>query len=49
MMEGVTEIQSVMYDLVMKVTNEMKFEISTINETFDASKMIFATNAASKT
>ena len=39
-----------MSDLVMKVTNEMKseMEVSTINETFDASKMMFATNAASK-
>ena len=35
-------MQSVMYDLIMKVTNEMKSEmkVSTINETFDASKMI---------
>ena len=31
-----------MYDLIMKVTNEIKSEmkVSTINETFDASKMI---------
>ena len=40
-MEGVTEMQSVMYDLIMKVTNEIKSEmkVSTINETFNASKM----------
>ena len=33
-MEGVTEMQSVMYDLIMKVTNEIKseMEVSTINE-----------------
>ena len=49
-MEGVTEMQSVMYDLIMKV-NEIKseMEVSTINETFDASKMMFVTDAASKT
>ena len=39
-----------MYDLVMKVTDEIKseMEVSTINETFDASKMMFVTGAASK-
>ena len=49
-MEGVTEMQSVMYDLIMKVTNEIKseMEVSTINETFDASKMMFVTDATSK-
>ena len=40
-----------MYDLIMKVTNEIKseMEVSTIIETYDASKMMFATEAASKT
>ena len=40
-----------MYDLIMKVTNEIKseMEVSTINETFDARKMMFVTDAASKT
>ena len=33
-----------MYDLVMKVT----YEINAMNETFDACKMIFVTDAASK-
>ena len=49
-MEGMTEMSSVMYDLIMKVTNEIKsgMEISTINETFNASKMMFVTDAASK-
>ena len=41
-----------MYDLIMKVTNEIKseIEVSTINETFDAiaRKMMFVTDAASK-
>ena len=41
-MEGITEMQS--------VTNEIKseMEVSAINETLDASKMMFATDAASK-
>ena len=49
-MEGVTEMQSVMYDLIMKVTNEIKseMEVSITDETFDVSKMMFATDAASK-
>ena len=40
-----------MYDLIMKVTNEIKseMEVLTINETCDASKMMFATDASSKT
>ena len=39
-----------MYDLSMKVTNEIKSEmkVSTINKTFNASKMMFVTDAASK-
>ena len=39
-----------MYDLVMKVKNEIKseMEVSAINETLDARKMMFATDAASK-
>ena len=49
-MEGMTEMLSVMYDFIMKVTNEIKseMEVSAINETLDASKMMFATDAASK-
>ena len=45
-MEGVTEMLSVMYDLIMKVTNEInsEMEVSTINETYDASTMMFATD-----
>ena len=40
-----------MYDLVMNITNEIKseMEVSTINETFNARKMMFVTDAASKT
>ena len=39
-----------MYDLIMKVTNEIKseMEVSAIDETLDARKMMFATDAASK-
>ena len=43
-------MKSVMYDLIMKVTYEIKseMEVSTIKETFNASKMIFVTVAACK-
>ena len=44
-------MQSVMYDLIMKVKNEIKseMEVLTINQTLDVSKMMFVTDAASKT
>ena len=50
-MEGVTEMQSEMYDILTKVTQEIKseMEVSTVHETFDASEMMFVTNSASKT
>ena len=39
-MEGMTEMLSVMYDLIMKVTNEIKseMEVSARNETLDLCK-----------